>query len=54
MNDKDIIVSVLKDMVDNQAANKIWGSANQLLLYLTDGKEGQGELNPEFIDKYKE
>jgi hypothetical protein len=48
-----LIKSILKDMVDNQPADKIWSSANQLLLYLTDGKEGQGSINKEFFEKYK-
>ena len=54
MNDEKLIKIILKDMVDNMRADKVWSAANQLLLYLTDGKEGQGQLNQGFIDKYKE
>lgn len=54
MKNEKLIKAVLRDMVKNQGADKIWSSANQLLLYLTEGKEGQGEVNPHFIEKYKE
>lgn len=54
MNDEKLIINVLKDMVNRQGSTEIWSSANQLLLYLTEGQEGQGGVNPQFIEKYKE
>ena len=41
----------LREMVDmNQV--QIWARANQLLLFLTNGEEGQGELDPNIRERY--
>lgn len=44
----------LMRMVEVESPSKIWSSANQLLFFLTKGKEGKGEIKPETLEAFYE